>query len=83
MDRETRGLDHGQPVWVSHEPLHRDLSPNPNPNPYPTPTLNQVSHEPLHRDLSVEARALLKTCLTSDAEARATAEGAQAHPWLK
>ena len=54
-----------------------------DPNPKPTRTPNQVSHEPLHRDLSVEARALLKTCLTSDAEARATAEAAQAHPWLK
>ena len=43
----------------------------------------QVSHEPLHRDLSPEARALLESCLTRDASARATAAGAQAHPWLK
>jgi len=45
--------------------------------------IKKVSHEPLQRDLSTEARALIEACLTHDVSARATAAGAQAHPWLK
>jgi|TARA_B110001469_G_C9415748_1_gene212407 cell division cycle 2-like protein len=86
LSRSAAYLGHAVDVWafgcVLYEALHGYA-------PFRGETMEQlqlrikkVSHEPLHRDLSTEARSLLESCLTHDAAARATAEGAQAHPWL-